>query len=69
MPIGGACSCQEMERMMRDFLNNVQSMIGGKGARKKRAPSEYNLFIGSCMKNEGKDMKTCATEYKTQKGQ
>lgn len=69
MPIGGACSCQEIERMMQDFLADIQSMIGGKrGSGKKRAPSKYNLFIGSCMK-EGNSMKECSTKWKEQKKQ
>ena len=32
------------------------------GKKKKRKPSEYNIFIGKCM-HGGKDMKTCAAEY------
>ena len=34
--------------------------------KKKRRPSEYNIFMGKCMK-DGKDMKTCAVEYKKSK--
>lgn len=30
----------------------------------KRAPSERNIFIGHCMKEEKKDMKACSDEYK-----
>ncbi len=37
-----------------------------KPARKKREPSEYNKHIGRCMK-DGKDMRTCAAEYKAQR--
>ena len=36
------------------------------GKKKKRKPSEYNIFIGKCM-HGGKDMKTCAAEYKEEK--
>lgn len=32
--------------------------------KKKRKPSKYNIFIGECM-HGGKDMKTCAAEYKS----
>lgn len=32
--------------------------------KQKRKPSAYNIHIGTCMKQEGKDMKTCAAEYK-----
>ncbi len=38
----------------------------GGGRRRKRAPSAYNTFIGSCMK-QGKGMKDCAAEYKRSK--
>jgi thiol-disulfide isomerase/thioredoxin len=34
------------------------------GTKKKRKPSKYNIFIGECMRG-GKDMKTCAAEYKS----
>jgi len=33
---------------------------------RKRAPSEYNIFLGKCMKT-GKDMKTCVKKWKTEK--
>lgn len=36
-------------------------------SRGKRAPSAYNIFIGECMKGTGKDLKTCAVEWKDQK--
>ena len=42
----------------------VQS--GRRGTGEKRAPSRYNLFVGSCMK-EGKDMKTCAAKWTAEK--
>jgi len=43
----------------------------------KRAPSEYNLFVSDCIKRHGgvksfgeagKMMKTCAVEWRAQKG-
>jgi hypothetical protein len=34
------------------------------GAKKKRKPSEYNIFMGECMRG-GKDMKACAADYKS----
>lgn len=69
--IGGACSCQEIERMLQDFLNEVSAMgIGtSKGARKKRAPSAYNLFIKECTAGGKKTLAECAPEWKKQKGQ
>lgn len=39
---------------------------GGGGT--KRAPSAYNLFIGDCMRGTNKNLKTCATEWREQKG-
>jgi len=33
---------------------------------RKRAPSEYNIFLGKCMKT-GKNMKACVREWKTAK--
>ena len=38
----------------------------GKGGRKKRVPSKYNLFIGQCIK-QNKSMKQCAAEYRRTK--
>ena len=35
----------------------------GKG-KKKREPSEYNKFIGGCMKGTGKAISVCAKEWK-----
>lgn len=34
----------------------------------KRAPSQYNLFIGECMAGGKKDLKSCAGEWREQKG-
>jgi len=34
--------------------------------KKKRKPSEYNLFIGDCTSN-GETMKVCAEKWKKQK--
>ena len=44
-----------------------------RGSRQKRAPSQYNIFIGSCMKAKTgvafpERMKSCAIEYKAKKG-
>ena len=36
------------------------------GKKTKRKPSEYNIFMGKCMR-DGKDMKACAVEYKEEK--
>lgn len=41
-------------------------LADGKGGKKKRAPSKYNLHTSSCMKS-GKSMRQCADEWKKQK--
>lgn len=46
--------------------------VRGRGTRKKRAPSAYNVFIGKCMKAKkikkfgeaSGAMKACATEWR-----
>ena len=38
----------------------------GKGGKKKRAPSKYNLFVKSCLQS-GKNMHDCAGDWKKQK--
>lgn len=38
----------------------------GKNGKKKREPSEYNKFVGVCMK-EGNGMKDCAGKWKKKK--
>jgi len=44
---------------------------GGKGTRAKRAPSPYNIFMGSCVKGKSGDIKTrfkaCVEEWKKKK--
>ena len=55
---------QEIKELLLEILSKEKS---SGGARKKRAPSKYNLFIGKCMKEDGKDMKSCALEYKQKK--
>ena len=70
--IGGACSCQEIERMLQDFLAEFGSIAGGSGKRssgKKRAPSAYNRFIGECTSGGKKTMKECAVDWKQIKQQ
>ena len=55
---------QEIKELLVEILSKEKS---SRGTRKKRAPSKYNLFIGKCMKEDGKDMKSCALEYKKNK--
>ncbi len=40
---------------------------GGKGSGGKRKPSEYNAYIGRCVKG-GKDFKQCAQAWSAKKG-
>jgi len=57
-------------RLMRDAAITVYGKEEKK-TRKKRAPSEYNIFIGECIKGETgpvpERMKTCAIEWKEEK--
>lgn len=71
MPPTTCCSCEEMRAIVEEALSRIfsehQSAITGK-PKKKRAPSPYNIFIGTCMKEPNKTMKLCAADYKAQKG-
>ena len=57
-------------RLMREAAVEVYGKKEKK-PRKKRAPSQYNLFIGDCIKaKEGpvtERMKACAVEWKEEK--
>lgn len=57
-------------KLMRDAAIAVYGEKEKK-TRKKRAPSQYNLFIGACIKSkEGpvtERMKACAVEWKEEK--
>ena len=52
-------------RELKEVIYEIRDMLRKK--RSKRAPSEYNIFIGECMK-QGKTMKECAIEYRKRKG-
>jgi len=61
------CDLQSVLERLDKLEILINSLIeNGTKQRKKRKPSAYNQFIGQCMK-QGKDMKTCATEYKRSK--
>ena len=61
------CDLQPVLERLDKLELLINSLIeNGVKQKKKRKPSAYNKFIGKCMK-EGKDMKTCATEYKRSK--
>jgi len=45
-------------------LSNCSNEVPVKPIKKKKKPSGYNLFIGSCMKGTDKDMKSCSGEWK-----
>ena len=73
LPGGTPCSCPQLQLMLDELFERLagvcrQAHAEAPKTRKKRAPSAYNLFIGQCMKQPGKDMRTCAKEYKAQKG-
>ena len=44
-------------------LFETKEIKGAGRGGKKRAPSEYNRFIGTCMKS-GESMRSCASEWK-----
>lgn len=60
---------------IEDFIKNLPSCEDRK-TKTKRAPSEYNLFIGKCMKEAGikkfseapQKMRSCVLEWKKTKG-
>jgi len=70
------CSCDMVQQIVGEAVNEIRGMLESLRAtletqqmsakRSKRAPSEYNLFIGECMKGGG-SMKDCALRYKSQK--
>lgn len=46
-----------------DCKSDAMITVCPTGGKTKRAPSAYNTFIGTCMK-QGKGMKECAAEYR-----
>ena len=67
------CSCENIKEIVKDivkelFDERLAKITTEVKTRKKRNPSQYNIFIGKCMKGGGKTLKTCAMEYKKQKG-
>ena len=66
------CSCEDIKEIVKEtvkelFEEKLADLKAHVKTRKKRAPSAYNIFIGKCMKGNGKTMKQCAVEYKKQK--
>lgn len=58
----------ELTEMRKSAIACVQSSKSSTDEpKKKRKPSKYNIFIGNCMRGGGKDMKTCAVDYKKEK--
>lgn len=52
----------KLDEKLADFNSG-----GGNGTAKKRKPSEYNIFIGECMKEPGTDMKACVVKWNEKK--
>lgn len=50
-----------------DLFDERVSKLKTDKKRGKRAPSPYNVFIGTCMKGGGKTMKACTVEWKKKK--
>jgi len=70
--IGGACSCKEIEAMLREILGALKISGRGikKGAPRERTPRQE--FMSDCMRSpekggQGKGMAECATNWKQQK--
>ena len=66
------CTCEAIREIVKEevkklFDEEVIKLKTESTKRRKRAPSAYNKWIGTCMKKPGKDMKQCAAEYKKQK--
>jgi len=68
------CSCEDVRSIVKEeiekiFDAKVDELKGfaKSGKRAKRKPSQYNIFIGKCMKEDNKTMKQCAKEYKEKK--
>ena len=62
------CDCADIAGKLDEIIEMLM-LLNTTKKRKKRKPSKYNIFIGSCMKEDGKDMKQCAKEYdKTKNG-
>lgn len=62
------CSCEDIKKIVKEIVTEVfQQRMAEVKTKKKRAPSKYNLFVGTCMKQPGENMKTCAAKYKAQK--
>ncbi len=62
------CNLTEISKKLDEIIEMLM-LLNTTKKRKKRKPSKYNIFIGSCMKEDGKDMKQCAKEYdKTKNG-
>jgi len=61
------CSCEDIRRMIREEIANAMATVP-KGARAKRAPSKYNLWIKECIPGKTGAIqdrfKACASEYK-----
>lgn len=50
------------------FINVCSCAKGGEAKSKgKRPPSEYNLFIGQCMRGTERSLKDCAGEWTSRK--
>lgn len=62
----GCCSCEEVQRILEEIAERIiaSCQAKGGGAKQKRAPSPYNMFIKECMGGGKSDMKSCAAQYK-----
>ncbi len=66
------CGCEDIKKIVKEIVNEIFNerlvkLTTEMKTKHKRKPSQYNIFIGECMK-KGENMKNCATKYKQQKG-
>jgi len=67
------CSCDQIKQIVKEVVKDAfqQKMTEVKTegkTRTKRKPSQYNIFMGNCIKKKEGNFKTCAAKYKEQKG-
>jgi hypothetical protein len=69
----GSMSTLAFKELMQEIIDErleeklATLNVGGGNGKKKRAPSDYNIFIGECMKEPGNDMKACVIKWNDKK--
>ena len=65
------CSCENIKTIVKEivkelFDERLAKITTEVKTRKKRNPSKYNIFMGTCVK-EGGNFKTCAVKWNAKK--